>query len=94
VEASREIRRLKIAKASSCAERYVERKAIAQEADTIANLAGAELLELPTDFCRDALRARVIAEMTDALVVAGDTYTAPDGVRYSLVADPTERRLG
>jgi hypothetical protein len=65
---------------------------IAEEADTIANLTGAELLEAPTDDCRDALRARVIQEMTETLVAAGDTYTAPDGVRYSLVAGETDRR--
>ena len=55
--------------------------AIAEEADTIASLAGAELLEEPG---RNALRLRVIHEMTDALVAAGDTYTAPDGVAYVL----------
>ena len=68
-------------------------EAIAQEADTIANLADAELLKAPADVSRDALRARVIREMTDALVDAGDTYTAPDGVRYSLTADETGWRL-
>jgi hypothetical protein len=58
--------------------------AIAEEADTIANLAGAELLEEPTDACGNALRLRVIQEMTEALVASGDTYTAPDGVAYVL----------
>jgi hypothetical protein len=59
--------------------------AIATEADTIANLAGAELLEQPTGVCRNALRLRVVQEMTDALVSSGDTYTAPDGVAYELI---------
>jgi hypothetical protein len=64
-------------------------EAIAEEAEKVAETAGAELLEEPTEACREQLRRRVIDGMTDALVDAGDTYTAPDGVRYSLVAGST-----
>lgn len=63
-------------------------EAIAEEAEAIANLADAKLFAGPSGICRDELRIRVIAEMTDALVVAGDTSTAPDGVIYSLTARP------
>jgi hypothetical protein len=66
--------------------------AIAEEADTIANLAGVDLLEEPTDACRNALRIRVIQEMIDALVASGDTYTAPDGVAYTLTSQPESDR--
>jgi hypothetical protein len=68
-------------------------EAIAEEADTIAGQAGAELLKQPNDNCRAALRARVIEEMTEALIAPGDTYAAPDGVHYSLVAQPEPRIL-
>jgi len=61
--------------------------AIRAEAETIAGYAGSELLESPDQSHRDALRDRVIAEMTCALVGVGDTYRAPDGVLYSLT-DP------
>jgi hypothetical protein len=63
--------------------------AIGDEADRITYAAGTELLEAPTDFCRDQLRGQVIAGMTAALIVTGDTYTAPDGITYTLA----ERRL-
>ena len=59
--------------------------AIAQEAQTIADGAGAELLFTPGPDSRDRLRRGVIAEMTAALVNPGDTYTAPDGVGYCLI---------
>jgi hypothetical protein len=65
-------------------------EAIAQEADTIAADAGAELLAEPTEACREQLRQRVIEEMTAALVAAGDSYTGPGGVRYSLAAEPVD----
>ncbi len=60
--------------------------AIAAEADTIASYAGSDLLESPDHAHRDALRDRIISEMTSALVSVGDDYRAPDGVRYSLIA--------
>ena len=59
-------------------------EAIAEEADAIVLAAGGELLREPTTACREQLRARVITEMTTALYQAGDTYTAPDGVTYSI----------
>jgi hypothetical protein len=34
------------------------------------------------------LLRRLLAEMTEALVGAGDSYQAPDGVLYSLIEDP------
>ena len=38
---------------------------------------------------RNELRQQVIAEMTSRVVRrAGDTYRAPDGVRYSLTCSP------
>jgi hypothetical protein len=54
---------------------------IRAEADMIANYAGAELLGAAT---RDALRERIISEMTAALVSEGDTYQAPDNIVYTL----------
>ena len=62
---------------------------IALEAQTIAGYAGSDLLESPDQAHRDALRDRLIAEMTKALVHIGDEYRAPDDVRYSLSAEPT-----
>jgi hypothetical protein len=61
--------------------------AIAAEAETIAGYIGSDLLESPDRAHRDALRGRIIQEMTSALVSVGDGYQAPDGVRYSLVAE-------
>ena len=58
--------------------------AIRAEAETIADYAGPDLLPLPGRAGRVALRDRVIAEMTAALRQAGDTYTAPDGIAYTL----------
>ena len=57
---------------------------IASEAETIADDAGPELLTSADERGREGLRGRVIDEMTEALVDVGDTYLAPDGVRYSL----------
>ena len=62
--------------------------AIAAEAETIAGYAGSDLLEAPDQPHRDALRDRLIGEMTKALVHVGDEYRAPDGVRYSLIDEP------
>jgi hypothetical protein len=39
---------------------------------------------------RDELRDRIVAETTVALTQVGDTYTAPNGVRYSLTARHVE----
>ncbi len=63
-------------------------QAIEAEAQTIAADAGADLLEDNTEASRSELRDQVIADMTRALVRAGDTYRAPDGVRYSLTRAP------
>lgn len=59
--------------------------AIQAEAETIAGDAGSDLLESPDQKSRDQLRSRIIADMTKALTQIDDTYTAPDGVRYSLI---------
>ncbi len=64
--------------------------AIGAEAQTVADDAGSDLIESPDPADRDQLRARVIAEMTRALVRVGDTYRAPDGVLYSLEVDCAE----
>lgn len=62
--------------------------AIRAEAETIAADAGPDLLESPDQKHRDQLRDRIIAEMTEALRQTEDTYTAPDGGRYSLIESP------
>jgi hypothetical protein len=59
-------------------------EAIEAEARTIAEDADVALLEDSSEASRTELREQVIADMTAALVRAGDTYLAPDGVRYSL----------
>jgi hypothetical protein len=59
--------------------------AIRAEAETIADYAGPDLLHLAG---RVTLRDRVIAEMTAALQHAGDTYTAPDRIAYTLTHQP------
>ena len=59
--------------------------AIHAEAETIAGYAGSDLLESPDQAHRDALRDRIVDEMTSALVSVGDRYRAPDGVLYSLI---------
>jgi hypothetical protein len=56
--------------------------AIVAEAEMVADYAGPEVLEWFSD--RGQLRERTIAEMTAALVHAGDTYRSRDGVLYSL----------
>jgi hypothetical protein len=58
--------------------------AIRAEAETIADYAGSDLLRPPGPVGRTALRHRIVAEMTAALRQAGDTYTAPDGIAYTL----------
>jgi hypothetical protein len=59
--------------------------AIRTEAETIADYVGSDLLHPSGRASRLALRDWVVAEMTAALRQAGDTYTAPDGVAYSLI---------
>jgi hypothetical protein len=61
--------------------------AIVAEAETIAGYAAAELLESPDEAHREALRDRIVADMTAALVKVGDRYRAPDGVLYELSDD-------
>jgi hypothetical protein len=39
---------------------------------------------LPDQAHRDALRERIVLDMSRALAQAGDRYRAPDGVLYSL----------
>jgi hypothetical protein len=58
--------------------------AIRAEADMIAGHANTQHLETAM---KDALRDRIISEMTAALVCAGDIYQAPDGVVYTLHND-------
>ena len=58
--------------------------AIRTEAQTIADHAGPELLPVPGRAGRVAIRNHLIIEMTAALRQAGDTYTAPDGIAYTL----------
>jgi hypothetical protein len=60
-------------------------QAIAEEAETIADHAGSDLLESPGAEHRQQLRLQVIADMTRALSGAGASYRAPDGVLYSLI---------
>lgn len=62
--------------------------AIHAEAETIAGYAGSDLLESPDQAHRDALRNRIVKEMTSSLVSVGDSYRAPDGVLYSLIEQP------
>ena len=63
-------------------------EAIEAEARTIADYAGADLLENSSEASRNRLRDQVIADMTSALRRAGDSYRAPDGVRFSLTRSP------
>ncbi len=58
--------------------------AIRAEAEIVADHAGPDLLPMPSPAARVALRDRIVAEMTAALQQIGDTYTAPDGVAYTL----------
>ncbi len=58
--------------------------AIRAEAEIIAECASLDLLQSPDCAGRDALRDRAVAEMTAALRQAGDTYTAPDDIAYTL----------
>ena len=68
--------------------------AIAAEAETIARYAGSDLLESPDPAHRDALRDRLIDEMTSGLASVGDEYQAPDVIRYSLIEGPGVDRTG
>ena len=60
------------------------RDAIRAEAEIVADHAGPDLIPTPSPAARVALRDRLVAEMTAALQQMGDTYTAPDGVAYTL----------
>jgi hypothetical protein len=62
--------------------------AIRAEAEIITADAGSDLLEASDRTGREALRDRVIAKMTAALIQLGDTYQAPDGVIFSLADEP------
>ncbi len=61
--------------------------AIHVEAETIASYAGSDLLQSSDQAHRNALRDRIVREMTAALVSVGDRYCAPDGVLYSLIEE-------
>jgi hypothetical protein len=63
--------------------------AIYAEAETIASYRGAHLLQSLDQARQNALRDRIVGEMTAALVSVGDRYRAPDGVVYSLIKAPT-----
>ena len=63
-------------------------EAIRFEASIIAQDAGSDLLQSPSQAHREQLRDQLIAEMTAALTQPGDSYQAPDGVRYSLTFAP------
>jgi hypothetical protein len=58
--------------------------AIHAEAETIASYAGSDLLQSSDQAHRNALRDRIVREMTAALVSVGDRYSAR---RCSLLAD-------
>ena len=62
--------------------------AVRAEAEIIAGYAGPELLPSPDQAHRDALRERIVLDMTTALGRAGDRFRAPDGVLYSLTDHP------
>jgi hypothetical protein len=61
--------------------------AIRAEAETIASYARSDLLQSSDQAQRNALRDRIVGEMTAALVSAGDRYRAPDGVLYSMLEE-------
>jgi hypothetical protein len=61
--------------------------AIQAEAETIASYAGSDLLRSSDQAQRNALRDRIVGEMTAALVSVGDRYCAPNGVFYSLLEE-------
>ena len=61
--------------------------AIHAEAETIASYAGSDLLQSSDQAWRNALRDRIVGEMTSALVRVGDGYRALDGVLYSLIEE-------
>jgi hypothetical protein len=66
-------------------------EAFTAEAETIAVYADADSLD-PAH--HDAMRDRIVREMTSVLVGVGDSYRAPDGVLYSLVEEPGVDPLG
>ena len=65
--------------------------AIRTEAEMIADQAGPDLLESVSGD-RGALRDRIVAEMSAALVNVGDSHRAPDGVLYTLTDEPADER--
>jgi hypothetical protein len=58
--------------------------AIRAEAESVVYTAGPDLLAAG----HDQLRDRIVAEMSGALSVVGDTYRATDGIVYSLIEEP------
>jgi len=63
-------------------------EAIHAEAETIASYAGSDLLQSSSDQAqRNALRDRIVGEMTAALISVGDHYRALDGVLYSRIEE-------
>ena len=61
--------------------------AIQAEAESIVYAAGSDLFASGPKQLRD----RIVAEMSEPLSQAGDTYRAPDGVLYSLIEpDPVQ----
>jgi hypothetical protein len=61
--------------------------AIHAEAETIASYGGSDLLQSSDQAQRNALRDRIVGEMTAALVSVGDRYRASDGVLYTLIEE-------
>ena len=61
--------------------------AIHAEAETIASYGGSDLPQSSDQDRRNALRDRIVGEMTVGLVNVGDRYRAPDGVLYSLIEE-------
>lgn len=68
-------------------------EAITAEAETVADAAPLDLFVSADQGRRDALRDRLIAEMTAALVQVGDEYRSPDGVRYRWSTRPLATQI-
>lgn len=67
--------------------------AIRSEAGLIGRYAAEVVREPAGERPREALAARIVVEMTEALRSMGDRYRAPDGVLYSLIQPPGLDRL-
>jgi hypothetical protein len=65
-------------------------EAIAEEATNVVSEAGSDELSENSDMARDDLERKVIAQATNALRRAGDTYTDPIGVVWELEEVPTD----